>query len=149
MKKVFLISLVMAAFGANAQTTVSFSYDNEGNQTLREICLTCRKAVSTDSIKTLETLTESDLIKDEQFANVSYYPNPVREELYLKWTMNNDEFITQATLFTMTGQQIFEYQNLSNREGVTIGFQSQPQGFYNLVLYYNTGKKKVLKILKK
>lgn len=149
MKNCILLFFLLTLMGAQSQTRISFTYDSAGNQTQRIICTSCPSRISNDSIKTLETLTESDLIKDDLYDQISYYPNPVREELYVKWVNDNKTFVASIELYSMSGQLIKRYSNLRVTNMATITFQDYPQGFYNLILIYADGEKKTLKIVKK
>jgi hypothetical protein len=149
MKNYILFSFLIIMNVMSGQTRVQFSYDNEGNQVLRAICANCQDRVANDSIKSPKSITENDLIKDETYVGLSYYPNPVSEELFVKWINEKGQFVADVTVYTMTGQQLKQYKNLRGQETITVGFQTYPQGFYNLILSYNTGEKKVLKVMKK
>jgi hypothetical protein len=130
---------------------IQFSYDTAGNQIQRMICMPCDARVANDTIatiKTPETLTESDLIRDNLYKQISYYPNPVRQELYVKWVNEKANFVTEIELYSMSGQSVKKYKNLNQTDMATIAFQDYPQGFYNLVLVYSDGEKKTLKIVK-
>lgn len=148
MKKQFLFFLLLMASFSFGQR-VQFQYDNEGNQTARVICLGCNAKTANDSIITSETITENDLIKDEIYKQISYYPNPVKEELYIKWVNDNRKYVTSISVFSITGQSMQQYSNLKGNMTATVPFLNYPNGFYNVVLFYNDGERKVLKIVKK
>jgi hypothetical protein len=151
MKHFYLFTLLLfVAYTSFGQTRVSFDYDNSGNQTHRWICVSCGARIANDTIiKTIETLTESDMIKDEQNTQISYYPNPVVEELYVKWINDDGNFVSSIELYSMAGQRMKSYDHLERTDTAVISFQNYPQGFYNLILVYAKGEKKMLKIVKK
>jgi hypothetical protein len=146
----FLSLLLLNLSLVKAQTTsIEFTYDAAGNQTKREICFGCSGRMSNQPIKTAETLTEDDLIKDDLYDQISYYPNPVKEELYVKWVNTETHSVHSIELYALSGQFIKDYKNLKGIDMTTIAFENYPQGFYNLVLIYSNGEKKTLKIVKK
>lgn len=145
MKKNLIFLLVFWCFLGNAQR-IKFNYDSAGNQTKRFICL-CAAKTDNDSIyKTPETITENDLIKDDI---ISYYPNPVREELYLKWSLVQENYVSMIEVYSMTGQLMKNYSNLKELDKTAITFHDYPDGFYNLIMVYGNGDRKTLKIVKK
>ena len=125
--------------------SVSFEYDDAGNQVVRKpIYLLARPSKPAD-IKPDEpkTFLESDIYSD-----VLYYPNPTIEILYVKWKNENETFVDTMQLFNLNGQQMSQINDLKNVETTEIDFQRYPAGFYELVLVYSNSKKKTLKIIK-
>ena len=149
MKNHFLFFLSLVVCSSFGQTRIQFQYDNEGNQTARIICPTCSARTVKDSTMTAETVTDSDLIKDEEFEQISYYPNPVKEELYIKWVNEDGKYVTGITVFSITGQSMQQYSGLKGNVTATVPFVNYPNGFYNVVLAYNDGERKTLKVVKK
>jgi len=132
-----------------APTRIAFDYDGNGNQVKRYICVNCSAKIAKDSLMTEETVTDTEMIKDELYEQLSYYPNPVREELYIQWQNNKSKYITGIELYSITGQALQKHKNLKGKEIVTIPFLNYPSGYYNVVILYNDGEKKTLKIVKK
>jgi hypothetical protein len=156
MKKYYLIFFLFIGILGSTQAQdinrIQFQYDAAGNQVQRKICTNCFARIAKDTIttiKTPETLTEDDLIKDELYEQISYYPNPVREELYVKWVNENANFVSSIEVYNMTGQLVKKYNSLKETEMATVVFQDCPQGFYNLILIYSNDDRKTLKIVKK
>lgn len=152
MKKILLLLLLIFFnnLRVHSQTKILISYDAAGNQIKRMICIDCASGTGKKSIpKTAETLVEDDLIKEDLNKNISYYPNPVLEQLYVKWDNTNDNYVVSIQIYSMAGQLLNKNDNLSGINFTTIAFQNYPQGFYNLILVYSTGKKETLKIVKK
>lgn len=149
MKNKVLLLLLIFTSVSFAQKRIKFTYDSAGNQTQRIICLCLTAKTATDSVyKTSENITENDMIDDIENEQVSYYPNPVREELYVKWKNQDNSFVTNIEIFSMSGQLIKSYPNLNNVEKASIAFQNFPEGVYNLILVYNNSDRKTLKIVK-
>lgn len=134
--------------GMYAQYSVAFTYDTAGNQVKRElICVSCRTS-SDNSNDDLISDYSTDLTKSEEYADIMYYPNPVLEELYIKW--NNDSFqVSEINVFSNSGQLVSNYNNLSSVDNTKIPFQNLSEGIYNVVLSYNNGDQKNLKVIKK
>ncbi len=150
MKKQLLILTFFIFSVSFGQNKIRFDYDDAGNQTRRYICPNCnnRKAKDAD-YKNAETIADSDLIQDDLYNQISYYPNPVREELYVKWQNTPSLQVETIELYALTGQFIKSFKDVKNTTLATIGFQSYPEGLYNLILVYNNGDRKTLKIVKK
>jgi hypothetical protein len=156
MKKLIYAFFILNSISFFAQATrVGFGYDNEGNQTSRTICIGCRPATVKDSTITSAIIAaedmipaEDDIVQDGTTRPVSYYPNPVREELYLKWVNEESIYVVRIELYSPTGQSLQQYANLQGSDTKTIHFHNYPSGLYNVVLLYNNSEKKTLKILK-
>ena len=149
MRKIFLIVLGFSFF-ANAQNNkITFSYDEAGNQIKRELCLRCStgKSVVTPP-KEIVALKEDDLQKFFPEDVISYYPNPVKEELFLKWELTNENQVFSIQVFLLGGQLLQTYSGLENNTSQTIPFQSYPSGVYVVVLNYKNGDPKSIKIIK-
>ena len=134
---------------SNAQQKITFNYDSAGNQIKRELCLSgCDPyAKQVKEIKEIEALTDEDLLKFSQEDVISYYPNPVREELYLKWELADNKLVSSIQVFSLTGQVLRTYETTSSNSQ-NIAFQSFPSGVYLVLLYYNNGDQKSIKIIK-
>jgi hypothetical protein len=126
---------------------IKFTYDAAGNQTQRELCINC-SASSAKYSKNPKTLTKEDLIQSEVSDQISYYPNPVKEELYLKWELVNDNTVSSIQVHNLSGQLLQTFQGLEKTDLQTISFQSYPSGVYAVVLLYSNGEQKSIKIIK-
>ena len=150
MRKIFTL-ILFAAFGlSNAQTTeIRFDYDSAGNQVKRSLCINC-PATTGKKVDTKETavLEEKDLQKFFAEDVISYYPNPVKEELYLKWELTNDTAISSIQLNNMSGQVLKTLPNLQQLNTLTLAFGAYPSGLYLIVLNYSNGQQKTIKIIR-
>jgi hypothetical protein len=150
MKKfLFLYLFLTSIINCTAQNKIEFKYDPAGNQIKRSICINCsgRYAIS-DSIARSSDVISQDL-KNDVNSKLSYYPNPVLEELTINWLNDDSTFVSNIEVFSMTGQSLGAFKDLKESQSAVISFSSYPQGIYNLVLYYNDGRKETLKIVKK
>ena len=124
---------------------IAFDYDVAGNQIKRKPIY-----INSGVYKTTNNAipTSNELIKSDLYADISYYPNPVKEELFLKWLNPEKGYVMKLKLSNMNGQLLKQYEVSKTIEEITIDFQSYPQGFYTLILFYNNGEQKTLKIIK-
>lgn len=150
MKKLLLILIVILSINVNGQTDrIRFSYDVAGNQTKRFICLTCAQSrmANPDSISA-EDLTDEDLEKFSPADEISYYPNPIKEQLYLKWELIDEKKVTNIQIFSISGQEIKSFSNLRQENNITLNFQDLPVSTYLVLLNYSDGEQKSITVLK-
>ncbi len=147
MKKITLLIFCFYSLFSLGQIKLNFEYDNAGNQIRRSVCSGCRLA-SNQKVTDIANLTNKDMIKDFPEDLISYYPNPVKEELYLKWELKDNNKITEIHIYNLSGQLLKSIQKLENQSTQAIAFQEYPQGNYVLLLLYSNGEQKSLKIIK-
>lgn len=134
---------------AQAPNKITFDYDNAGNQIKRELCLSCTNPnYKTKDIKEVTALQEEDLQKFSLEDVISYYPNPVKEELYLKWELVAEKTVTNIQLYDLNGRVLQNYDKLEKNNNLNIPFLNYPKGTYLVVLVYNDGEQKTIKIVK-
>jgi hypothetical protein len=149
MKNLFTLLLFLYGFiSYSQQEKIQFQYDGAGNQIVRKLCFPCLAKNSSEPVKEISDLEQEDLQKFFPEDVISFYPNPVKEQLYLKWELNNNNSILSIKVFNMNGSTIKTYENLSNVNAQTIDFQSFPSGVYILELTDRAGKEKTIKIIK-
>lgn len=141
MTKYYTFLFFIFSLFSSAQDKILFSYDNAGNQTLREICINCTARTTAKSVK---ELNKDDLLEIDQ---ISYYPNPVIEELFLSWKLTPEKTVQKIEVFTISGKSLQVYFPKSDQ--ISIGFSSYPSGIYFVILNYNNGESKTIKIVKK
>jgi hypothetical protein len=147
MKKYLLLVFLSFSLFSKAQTKIKFSYDNAGNQTSRILCIGCPPETG-KQVKEVEALVDEDLEKIEGEDMISYYPNPVKEELYLKWELTDENYVTSIQLFSLTGQVLKTFPGTKNTNTQNILFQSYPSGVYVVLVNYKSGAPKSFKIIK-
>ncbi|WP_264535501.1 T9SS type A sorting domain-containing protein [Flavobacterium sp. N1736] len=130
-----------------AQPKLTFSYDAAGNQINRILCINC-VSKTVKEVKEIEAITQDDLLQFSEKDFISYYPNPVREELYLQWQLVNDNYVTAIHLYSITGQVLRTYQQNIQDNNLTIPFQAYPAGVYIVLMSYKDGGEKSIKIIK-
>ncbi|WP_035644077.1 T9SS type A sorting domain-containing protein [Flavobacterium sp. ASV13] len=150
MKKIITLLLFGIFFLANAQQKITFGYDSAGNQITRVLCLSgCTPSSKpAKEIKEIEAITEEDMLKFSEEDVVSYYPNPVKEELYLRWQLINDNKVFSIIVYGMSGQILQTLSNTDNTDNQTIFFGDYPRGVYLVALRYKNGDEKTIKIIK-
>lgn len=147
MKKILSIILFGTFCVVKAQEPIlTFTYDPiTGNQIVREFCQSCGTA---KSVKEIEAIIEEDLLEISNENIISYHPNPVKEELYLKWDLVNENYVKSTQVIGMNAQILAEYQNKKETNFQSIPFQSYPTGIYIISLSYSNGEQKRIKIIK-
>jgi hypothetical protein len=151
MKK--LITLFLFLFSLtiySQQQKILFQYDKAGNQIVRSLCINCPSTTgkTNEAIVKAEEIKEEDLQKFSPEDVISYYPNPVKELLFLKWELTNDNKVTEIQLHSLNGQLLKTISKLESVDTQTIHFQSYPSGVYFLLLVYTDGEQKSIKIIK-
>lgn len=149
MKHFLLLVMITFSLAIQAQTKINFTYDNAGNQISRVLCLNCSGKNSSTVSKETVAATEEDLQKFFPEDVLSYYPNPVLEELYLKWQLTNDNYVKALRVYSFNGQILRSFNQSESNNSQTIPFQSYPAGVYLIVLEYSNGEQKTIKIIKK
>jgi hypothetical protein len=148
--KNYLIGLLLGfTFIAKAQNKIVFEYDDAGNQKTRYLCLSCPATTGKKANpKEIAALKEEDLQKFSPEDVISYYPNPVKEELYLKWELVANKAVSSILLYGINGQVVKTYDHLEKSNNLNIPFFNYPTGTYLVVLLYSGGEQKTIKIVK-
>ena len=94
-------------------------------------------------------LKEGDLLKFSPNDVISYYPNPVKEELYLKWELVNENKVASIEVYSMSGQLVKSMQKLESNNSSVISFNEYTSGTYSILLLYSNGEQKSITIIKK
>lgn len=147
MKQYLIILVLGVSLFSKAQTKINFSYDDAGNQTSRVLCINCIAKATTDDTKEKAVSTEENLEKVTEDL-ISYYPNPVKEELYLQWDLKEDNYVTSVKVYSIAGQVVRTYQENKASKNLTIPFQNLPSGLYIVEISYRIGEEKSIKIIK-
>lgn len=150
MKKELLFSIFLLCLFCNAQTPkIVFEYDAAGNQTKRYLCLKCPSATDkSDQTKEIEALVEEKIVPFSSEEVISYYPNPVKEALYLTWKQQDHNGVNSVQVFSFLGQVLGTYAVGSGVHELNLPFQNYSGGIYIVVLYYSNGAQKSIKIIK-
>lgn len=148
MKKILV--LVLGLFGfliSNAQTTkLLFSYDTAGNQIARTLCVNCPVGQGRPA-KPVDTKEEE--IEIIVIDKVTFFPNPVQEELNIQWELVNNKTVDNIAVYNLNGALMQTFSDLKNETLKVLPFGSYPSGMYIVSLTYNDGEQKSLQIIKK
>jgi hypothetical protein len=147
MKQLLLIFLFFVTTSIFSQK-IRFEYDASGNQILRKWCTNCLSRESTEEYKEILSLQDTDLQKFFSQDVISYYPNPVKEELYLKWNLINNNAVSNIEIYSFGGQLVSSITNLEKEESKMISFQDYPVGSFLVLLHYTNGEQKSITIIK-
>lgn len=147
MRNYLLLVFIFCCFLSAAQTKLNFTYDQAGNQITRILCINCTSKVVKE-VQELEAVTETELEKFFPEDVISYYPNPVKEELYLQWQLVQENYVTAVRVYSMTGQVLRDFQISSSVNNLSIPFQQYATGVYLVLFSYKDGGEKTIKIIK-
>jgi hypothetical protein len=147
--KLTLILILFLIFSkVNAQLKIRFEYDKAGNQIQRKWCPNCNSRIADEIQKDISKLSETDMQKFFPDDVISYYPNPVKEELFLKWELVNENKVSSIDIFSLNGQVLKTIKDELSQNSLVISFQEYPVGVYFLNLNYTNGDQKSIKIIK-
>lgn len=158
MKKILcIITLYLSALSYSQNTDrapitshplVVFQYDSAGNQIVRSLCVNCPNGNTSSRIS--DNVAEPEDIIEKFFPGdvLSYYPNPVKEQLFIKWESSKESSVRKIYIFNMGGQLLKTYTGLTNSNTASFSFQEYPAGVYNVVLDYSNGEQKSIKVIK-
>lgn len=151
MKTIFNFLLFLFLHNLSYSQTIDhilFDYDAAGNQIKRyTIDLNAGRA-SNEVVKDISELSENELIKADIYEDISYYPNPVKEELYIKWVNVNSVYVSSIFIYSLSGQLVNNYSGLKDTTSMIVPFGTLPPGIYTIFLEYSNGETKTLKIVK-
>jgi len=145
-RRLLLLFLFFNLLGYAQQNKITFTYDAAGNQTSRIYCLNC-SGKQAKEIKEIEALVDEDLQKFFPEDIISYYPNPVKEELYLKWEMK-DDYVLSVVVYNINGQILKSHAAGESINTLNIPFAEYASGVYIIALNYKKGDQKTIKIIK-
>jgi hypothetical protein len=146
MKHILLLITFLFVFSSSNSQTITFSYDIAGNQIKRSYNSTGNR-ISSEPIKEYKDLTQNDMKKFFPDDVISYYPNPVKDELFIKWEFIEDNKVNNIEIFSISGQSINKISS-ENKNTVVIPFNNLPTGTYLVILNYEDGEKKSITIIK-
>ena len=144
----FLFALLFSSLCfCQPQGKIMFSYDEAGNQTSRFYILISNRssnAANTD----VKKLKDDDLFTSDVSEKIKYFPNPVKEELFVQWTNDAEKSVQTITLYNSAGMQLQVFKISETENTSTINFKDLPSGFYSVELFYTNGDQKNLKVIK-
>lgn len=147
MTKYLTLLFLLIGFIGTAQK-LTFEYDSAGNQTQRKYCPICPGKTSSETPKEISELKQEDLQHFFPGDVISYYPNPVKEQLYIKWELLNNVRVSEIQFYSLSGQLIKTISKLENTDNQVIDFRNLPSTLYTVLLKYSNGEEKSIKIVK-
>jgi Secretion system C-terminal sorting domain len=146
-RKFSILKMARPGGGIFAQADrLLFKYDEAGNQKERKLCINCGSARMSNPETNDESRNE-EVIKD---GNLTFYPNPVNEELHIDFGLSDEvKKIDKIEVYSLGGQLIKTYSDIKNQTSLIIPFNNLSQGMYLVNVVYGNGEVTDLKIQKK
>ncbi len=136
---------VIGIINANAQTNkLLFSYDTAGNQIARTLCVNCPANLGRPG-KTKE-VQKAPEIETVVIDKITFYPNPVAEELYIKWELIDNKTVENITVYNLSGALMQSYNDLKTETLKVLPFGIYPSGMYIVSLTYSDGSRRVYRL---
>jgi hypothetical protein len=142
MKKIYsilLITFLCAFANLQAQSTVGFSYDLDGNMVERKVVIMYAPAVKGEM---KDTVSVSDIIGEQK---IIIYPNPTRGLFQIAVKTLDSKQKNYYLLYSLSGAKL-QQQNISERS-MDIDISDFPKGVYllDVVLGDKVSRWKVIK----
>lgn len=137
--------LLTPCFSQNIEK-IYFEYDTAGNQIVRFNCSGCRNA---DTGKKEITGFDNTTLLTNPSNKLIYYPNPVEDELFIEWSFEDENYITDIFLYDVNNRLLLSKKELNEVTNTKISLVIYPTGIYFTVLNFKDGKQQLLKIFKK
>lgn len=146
MKKELLIILIsiISCFSTFKAQTLTFKYDDGGNQVVRRYCESCSHMQKSSS--TLNDVPNKEIITNVH--DIKIYPNPTKDKVTLVWSQNTDMLIQRIEYVAYNFTQ---FRPLNYEKGTlkaTIDLTTYPIGLYVVIFHLTNGEKLTYKILK-
>ena len=148
MKKILIFGIfLIGIINANAQTTkLLFSYDTAGNQITRTLCVNCPANLGRPAKPKEEKTPEIETVVIDK---VTFFPNPVQEELNIKWELIDNKTVENISVYNLNGGLMQSFTDLKTENLKVIPFGIYPSGMYIVSLTYSDGEQKSLQVIKK
>jgi Secretion system C-terminal sorting domain len=154
MKPFLLQLLLFFTVFLTAQTTTNkllFSYDTAGNQIQRSLCVSCPAGLGRPGTPVGEGQTSKtpETVEVVVLDKVTFYPNPVLEELHIKWELIEGKSVASISVYNFNGALLQTLTDLKNETNTIVPFASYPNGTYIVSVVYSDGDSKNMNIVKK
>lgn len=140
MKNKFLVLLFLVFGYSSFGQLTTFSYDVAGNQIAVYVEIPFSSPFKMASTPILQS---NPIYKD-----VKYYPNPVKNELYMEWQIIENNSLSSICVFNVDGVLLKTHKELNSINSYTLSFQDYSQGIYFVEFLYSNGEQKTFKIIK-
>lgn len=142
--KFLLFSLILSTFSFSQNGRIFFQYDLAGNQIVRSFCGSCKFSDKND----ISEIEDKEYIKSYSEDFISYYPNPVKDELYVKWNNIDDNYVINFEIYNSLGSLILKKEINKEQNKITINLNNSSSGYLVGILFYSNGRKESFKIIK-
>lgn len=129
-----------------AFNSIQLTYDTAGNQVLRNFIYLAARPSDPSSLH--QQLSTAEMFAQSDEEDVLYYPNPVKQELTIKWMEKGNADMETIEVYDLNGRIIKTLSNQNQVDTALINFDSYPVGIYTIQLLYTGGVVKTLKIVK-
>ncbi len=140
--KILLVLLLVFGKTSFGQQTL-FNYDQAGNQTVVAVEIQLISDNKMAPVPSSPVLQNNPIYKD-----VKYYPNPVKSQLYMEWQIIDNNTLNNIVVYSIGGNLLAAYKDLTTTNNYTLSFQDYPQGTYFVEFLYSNGEQKSFKIIK-
>lgn len=150
MKRLLLTHLLLIlSVGAYAQQKLKFTYDTAGNQIVRDrVCATCLKAVIPQEADSLQAATPEDPLQNVADFEITAYPNPVTQLLFVDWDPGSELKPQLVQLFTLNGRLLATFPLRSGQRDQEVDFGGYPPGIYLINVSFSNNEKRSFKVVK-
>lgn len=143
-KNLLLILFLLVSIEGIRSQSLSFEYDNGGNQIVRKYCALCLFA---DKQVPVDQLASKKEFPPPEY-QVKIYPNPTKDKVTLVWSAEFGAMIQRVEYIAYNFTQYRELTFDKRENKVVLDLTNQPIGMYVVVFHLNTGEKLTYKILK-
>lgn len=130
---------------------LSFTYDAAGNQTQRQwICINCRPGTSQSSTQPLVMEIKSQESDKQQLkmTKIIASPNPFKEILNLSWQSNEQVYVKEIGIYTITGIKTHDLKPGPSQQELSVPFSHMPVGTYIVSVILSNQKRETFKVIK-
>ena len=107
---------------------IKFFYDTAGNQTRREFIYLAASNYRGAAPNVISPkVPDNKLIVSDLHDDVSYFPNPVESELFVKWHNIDNDFVKKIELYSFSGQMLNSFEITQSAIETTVDFRSYPR----------------------
>ncbi len=103
---------------------------------------------SNSAVSTMSNLNMPKLNNEEETQNLSVYPNPASDRLYVNLPYNENISVTKVAVYNVFGQLIHTFNNLEESTYMELNTADLNNGIYFVVAYTSDGKQHNAKFIK-
>jgi len=142
-KSILLIFFLIISSGKWQSQTLTFLYEDGGNQIERKYCATC----AAHTKNATNGITDKKEFPPSEY-QVKIYPNPTKDKATLVWSSELGSMIEKAEYVAYNFTQYRELVLDKRGNKAVLDLSDQPIGMYVVIFYLTTGEKLTYKILK-